>query len=90
MKRDEHLMSQRTFKILLQWDPEEKVFQVTVPALSGCVTYRKTREEAIARAQEAIIGYIEALELSHLPLPERAMATKAYKMPGLSRKQACR
>lgn len=63
-------MSQRKFKIVLLWDSEEEVFTVTVPALSGCVTYGKTREEAIERAQEAISGFIEALEISNIPIPQ--------------------
>lgn len=63
-------MSKRKFKIVLQWDSEEQTFNVTVPALSGCVTYGKTRDEAITRAQEAIIGFIEALEQSNMPVPE--------------------
>jgi len=63
-------MSQRKFKIILQWDFEEQAFNVTVPALSGCVTFGKTRNEAIERAQEAITGFVEALEISELPIPE--------------------
>ena len=63
-------MSQRKFKVVLQWDSEEQVFNVTVPALSGCVTYGKTRDEAIERVQEAIAGFIEALEISKMPVPE--------------------
>lgn len=63
-------MAQRKFKIVLQWDSEEEIFNVSVPALSGCVTYGKTRTEAIERSQEAIEGFIEALELANLPIPE--------------------
>lgn len=63
-------MSQRKFKIVLQWDSEEQAFNVTVPALSGCVTYGRTRDEAIERAQEAIAGFIEALEISKMPVPQ--------------------
>jgi len=34
---------------------------VIVPALTGCVTFGDTVEEAIAMAKEAIEGYIETL-----------------------------
>lgn len=62
-------MSQHKFKIILQWDQEEQVFNVSVPALSGCVTFGKTKEEAVIRAQEAIEGYIEASKAAALPIP---------------------
>lgn len=42
------------FKIILEFDPEEKVYTVTVPSLPGCVTQGKTRQEARKRAKEAI------------------------------------
>ena len=37
----------------------EKGYSVRVPALPGCITYGQTREEALARAKEAIEGFIE-------------------------------
>jgi predicted RNase H-like HicB family nuclease len=40
---------------------EEGGYTVTVPALTGCVTFGETVEEAIAMAKEAIEGYIETL-----------------------------
>ena len=32
-----------------------------VPALSGCVTYGKTLDEAMEMARDAITGYVESL-----------------------------
>ncbi len=63
-------MAFRKFKVILEWDSEGKAFNVTVPALPGCNTYGKTREEALERSQEAITGFIEALEIANLPIPE--------------------
>jgi predicted RNase H-like HicB family nuclease len=40
---------------------EEGGYTVTVPALTGCVTFGETVEEAIEMAKEAIEGYIETL-----------------------------
>ena len=37
-------------------------YTVTVPALPGLVTEGDTFEEAKARAEEAIVGYLEALQ----------------------------
>ena len=36
-------------------------YTVTVPALTGCVTFGETVEEAIEMAKEAIEGYIETV-----------------------------
>jgi predicted RNase H-like HicB family nuclease len=35
---------------------------VTVPALPGCITEGATRDKAIANAQEAVTGYLEAFQ----------------------------
>ena len=40
------------------------------PSLPGCISQGKTKEEAIANIKEAIQGYIAALEVDHLPIPE--------------------
>jgi len=41
-------------------DDEEGNFCVEVPSLPGCFTFGSTVDEAIARASEAILGYLEA------------------------------
>ena len=51
----------RKYTILLEPDPEEGGYTVTVPALPGCITQGETIEQCIERAQEAITGYIESL-----------------------------
>lgn len=61
---------QRRFKVVLTWDNETQVYVVTVPALPGCVTQGKNREEALERVQEAITGHIEALKLVGHPVPQ--------------------
>lgn len=60
----------RKFKLVLEWDSEEKVYAVTVPALPGCVTQGKNREDALERAHEAIAGHIEALKIIGQPVPQ--------------------
>jgi len=49
-----------SYKLLLKPEPEGG-YTVTVPALSGCVTYGDTIDEAISMAKEAIELYIESL-----------------------------
>ena len=48
---------------------EESGYDVYVPALPGCVTQGDTYEEAVATAQEAIEGFVEALALAGEPAP---------------------
>jgi predicted RNase H-like HicB family nuclease len=58
------------YTVVLEPDDEGRGYTVRVPALSGCVTEGETREEALANAREAIIGFIEALEKAGEPVPE--------------------
>jgi len=41
-----------------------------VPALPGCVTQGRTKEESLKRIKEAIQGYLESLHKDGLPVPE--------------------
>ena len=40
------------------------------PSLPGCISQDRTKEEAISNIKEAIEGYISALELDGLAVPE--------------------
>ena len=52
-------------------NPEpEGGYTVTVPALSGCVTYGETIEEALSMAKEAIELYVESLVEHNEPVPD--------------------
>ncbi len=55
------------FTLILEKD-EEEIYTVTVPALPGCVTQGKTKEEAIERAREAIEVTLEGFLASGKPL----------------------
>jgi predicted RNase H-like HicB family nuclease len=48
---------------------EEGGHDVFVPALPGCVTQGEAFEEAVAMAEEAIGGYLEALAKVGEPVP---------------------
>ncbi len=44
-------------------EPDEAgYFVAEVPALPGCLSQGKTREEAIANVKEAIAGWLEVME----------------------------
>ena len=48
-------------KVLL-YPGEDGYFIVEVPSLPGCISQGKTREEALANIEEAILLYIEVLQ----------------------------
>ena len=60
----------RRYTVLLEPDPEQGGYTVTVPALPGIVTEGDTLEEAIAMAKDAIALHIEGLIAHGLPVPE--------------------
>ena len=61
---------QRRFKVILEQDMVDGGYTVTVPGLPGCITEGDTVEEALKNVQEAIQGYLEALEKEGLTLPQ--------------------
>ncbi len=51
---------------------EAGYYAAEVPALPGCLSQGKTREEAIANVKEAVEGWLEVMEASkRLPAGER-------------------
>ena len=57
------------YTVILEPDERGKGYTVLVPALPGCITQGKTKEEALERAKEAITLYIESLEADAEPVP---------------------
>ena len=58
------------YTVILEPNYPEEGYTVRVPALPGCITYGRTKEEALKRAQEAIAGFIEGLQKAGEPSPE--------------------
>ena len=71
------------YRTLLRREPEGG-YTVTVPTLSGCVTFGETVDEAIAMAREAIELYIEGMLArgEEIPteegLPEYTLTVEAH------------
>ena len=63
-------MSEYTYTIILEPDPDEGGYTVTVPVLPGCVTQGETIEEAIVMAKDAIRLFIETLIAEGQPVPQ--------------------
>ena len=49
---------------------EDGYIIVNVPALPGCITQGKTREEALKNAREAIEAYLGSLKKHNEPIPQ--------------------
>jgi predicted RNase H-like HicB family nuclease len=63
-------MSEYTYTIILEPDPDEGGYTVPVPALPGCITQGETIEEAIVMAKDAIRLFIETLIAEGRPVPQ--------------------
>jgi predicted RNase H-like HicB family nuclease len=57
------------YSMILEWDPRDSIFVVTVPELPGCRTHGKTYEEAVKQGQEAIEGWTDAARAWGDPVP---------------------
>ena len=60
----------KTLKLMVMLeDGEDGWIVVSCPALPGCISQGRTREDALANIKEAIEGYIEVLEEEGHPIP---------------------
>ncbi len=57
------------YSLVIEWDPRDAIFVVTVPELEGCHTHGATYEEAVAQAQDAIWSWLDASRAWGLPIP---------------------
>ena len=60
----------RRYTIVLQPEPEEGGYSVSVPALPGCFTQGETVDQCVERAKEAIALYVETRDEAGEPIPE--------------------
>jgi antitoxin HicB len=58
-------------RVLIEQD-EDSMYVAEVPALPGCISQGKTRDEAIDNIKEAISGYVESLEAHGESVPPSA------------------
>lgn len=64
-------MTTRRFRVLVEWDPDAEAWVTLVPTLDSLSTYGDTREEALDRTREAVLGYLEAPAREGMLVPER-------------------
>lgn len=46
------------YSMIIQWDPKDHIYVVSVPELPGCMTHGSTYEEAVKQGQDAIESWI--------------------------------
>jgi predicted RNase H-like HicB family nuclease len=57
------------YSMVLQWDPRDEIYVVSVPELPGCHTHGSTREEAVRQGQDAIESWLDVADELDRPLP---------------------
>ncbi|MFC1824611.1 type II toxin-antitoxin system HicB family antitoxin [Thermodesulfobacteriota bacterium] len=60
-------------RVVIEKD-EEGYYVAEIPALPGCLSQGKTKEEAIDNIKEAIEGWLEVMESKRPFDPERSIA----------------
>jgi len=58
------------YSMIIQWDPRDDIYVVTVPELPGCRTHGSTYEEAVAQGQDAIDTWVMDEDPATLPPPQ--------------------
>lgn len=56
------------YRVVIEQD-EDGAYVAEAPALPGCISQGKTREEALVNIREAIAAYLESLEKHAEPIP---------------------
>ena len=67
-------MNSKHYSTLIQWDPRDDIYIVTVPELPGCRTYGATYQEAIKNALEAIKLWVTDAANAAEPIPAPSIA----------------
>ena len=55
--------------MVLERDPDSKLWVTYVPSLEFLSTFGSTREESLEKTHEAILGYLEAAAKKGIPVP---------------------
>lgn len=58
------------YSVIMEWDPSDCIYIVTVPELPGCMTHGSNIEEAASQAKDAIESWIDAARAWGRSLPK--------------------
>jgi predicted RNase H-like HicB family nuclease len=59
-----------TYSLSIEFHPDEDGYLAHFPALPDCHTWGSTYEEAVKNAEEALVGYLEALYKNGETIPQ--------------------
>ena len=59
----------RTYSLVVDYNRDEDGYLAYFPALPGCHTWAHHYEDAVERAEEALVGYLEALAKAGKKIP---------------------
>jgi predicted RNase H-like HicB family nuclease len=62
------------YTVILRWGPDFQGYWVEVPALPGCVSQGKTKDEALKNVREAIELHVETMREDGLEIPQEESA----------------
>lgn len=60
------------YSVLIQYDPQDKIYVASVPELQGCMAHGETKEKALKEIEIAKELWIETAKEEGLPIPEPA------------------
>lgn len=60
----------RNYRIVIQWDPSDKIYIAEVPQLKRCMAHGDTPEEAAREIQTSIEIWLENATEMGIPIPE--------------------
>ena len=60
----------RYYTVVLEPEPEEGGYSVSVPALPGCFSQGDTLDEALANVREAIGLHLQGMQADGEPIPD--------------------
>ncbi len=70
------------YSMIIEWDPRDDIFVVTVLELPGCATHGATYEEAVQQGQDAIESWLDgAGENVHQPPAPRVYDDDRWAWP---------
>ena len=59
------------YSLCIEFHGDEGGYLASFPALPGCHTWGVSYEEAVKNAEEALLGYLEALQKNGEAIPQR-------------------
>ncbi len=64
-------MDELHYSMIIQWDADDRIFVVTVPELTGCISHGQTYEEAVRQGQDAIESWVMVAREMGRPIPQK-------------------